>query len=307
MDALLAAVPLARALLSLAEAKRTGVLCVQSGYRSAEVALRDGAVVSLTGVDGELLGDALLRDGELDALLHGAALAEGEPCGPVGHWLVSVGAASREAVDRALTRQLAQRLAALLRFSRPILRFDAGLHEAMWSSPVAVAVPPCVLDGLLALTAAMTHGELARLSGSGSQRLTLAGTKFVAALRLSGRPMDIDPDVPCAHAPDSVRAVLRALGLLVETRVDSNSFSLLLRKQRQIRRHLSAQVLLDLPPHAAPEQARRALRRLAQKLHPDRFATDLPALRVVAGEVMGALSHAEETLRATSAPRHGVG
>ncbi len=307
MDALLAAVPLARALLSLADAKRTGVLCVRSGYRRAEVALRDAAVVSLTGVDGELLGDALLRDGALDASLHGAALAQGEPRGPVGQWLVSVGAASREAVDRALTGQLAQRLAVLLRFFRPTLGFDAGLPEALCSSPVAVAVAPSVLDGLLSLTAGMTHGELAQLSGSGSLRLTRAGAQFVAALRLSGRPMDIEPDGRIAQAPDATRAVLRALGLLVEARVGSNSFSLLLRKQREVRRRASAQVLLDLPPHAAPEQARHALRRLAQKLHPDRFATELPALRVVAGEVMGALSRAEETLRAPSAPRHGVG
>ena len=124
MDALRAAAPLARALLSLADAKRCGVLRVRVGYRHAELVLVDGAVTSIAGVDGELLGDALLREGELDASRHGVALAEAEPDGPVGHWLVAVGAASREAVDRALVAQLERRVAALLRFVGASLHFE---------------------------------------------------------------------------------------------------------------------------------------------------------------------------------------
>jgi len=304
MDALRAAVPLARALLSLAYAKRSGSLHVQVGFRRATVELSQGAVVSLVGVDGELLGDALLREGELDSGRHGAALSEAEPEGPVGRWLVAIGAASREAVDRALVAQLERRLGALLRFAGASLRFEELRAQTLAMPSIVAAVAPSVWSGLLTLAAELTHDERAQLAGQGGLRLTRAGTQFVAALNLSGRPLEIDAVLRREHGHEPARAALRALGLAVDGRVDADAFSLLLRKQREIRRHASAEALLDLPPRPAPEQARRALRRLAQKLHPDRFSGELPALRAVSSEVMRALFRAEEALRDVSLSRH---
>ncbi len=297
MDALRAAVPLARALLSLAYAKRSGALHVQVGYRRAVVELFEGAVMALQGVDGELLGDALLREGELDACRHGAALSEAEPDGPVGHWLVAVGAASREAVDRALVAQLERRIGSLLRFAGASLRFVETPGESARTSRIHAAVAPSVWLGLLLLADDLTHDDRARLAGEGRLRMTRAGAQFANALHGVGSLLEIESVLRRKPGQESARAVLHALGFAVDGRVDANAFSLLLRKQREIRRHASAEALLDLPPHSGPAQARRALRRLAQKLHPDRFSGEVPALRAVSAEVMRALFRAVEALR----------
>ena len=298
MDALRAAVPLARALLSLADAERSGVLSVQAGSRRAEVEFVRGALVALRGVDGELLGDTLLREGALDAQRHGAALSRAEPEGPVGHWLVAVGAASREAVDRALASQLSRRVALLLRFPDATFRFDERALANDQAAAVAIAVAPCVWDGMLPLAGTLTNDELAQLSGAGGLRLTRAGSQLVAELVPAARLPQLESVLRGQCGSEHARAVLKVVGAAFDARVDTDSFSLLLRKQREIRRHASAEVLLDLPSKTAtPDQARRALRRLAQKLHPDRFSGELPALRAVSADVMRALFRAEETLR----------
>ncbi len=300
MDSLRAAVPLARALLSLGDAERSGVLHVHAGYRRVEVEALRGKLIAVRGIDGEPLGDTLLREGSLDASRHGAALSEAEPEGPVGDWLVAVGAASREAVDRALALQLSLRLGQLLRFPCVTLRFidHAVAAEGAENDVVRVAMAPCVWDGMLSLAGMLTHAELSQLTGSGALRLTRAGSQLVSQLvpmaKLPRLESVLSGDCGSSHA----RAVLKVLGAAFDARMDSNSFSLLLRKQREIRRQASAATLLDLPPHSAtPDQARRALRRLAQKLHPDRFSAELPALRAVSADVMRALFRAEETLR----------
>lgn len=306
MDRLRAAASLSRALLSLADAKRTGILRVEAGQRRAELQLLHGAIVSIQGVDGELLGDALLRDGELDARVHGAALSAAEPNGPVGHWLVAVGAASREAVDRALLTQLDRRLSALLRFVGPSVRFIEQAAQVRDVPAASIQVAPALWDGLIELARSLTNAELERLSVPHALRLTRAGEQWASSLVQAGKLGDLAPLLKQASGSVHERAVLCALGLAVDARVDPDAFSLLLRKQRQIRRHVSPEALLDLPERAAPDQARRALRRLAQKLHPDRFSTELPALRAVSHEVMRALFRAEESLRTPPLSRHAA-
>jgi len=112
-----------------------------------------------------------------------------------------------------------------------------------------------------------------------------------AALRAALRA---DPD-PTQHA---LRAVLRVLGAAIERPGHDDAYALLLRKHRQLSRNVSASALLDLPEAASAEHARRALRKLAQKLHPDRFLAGDARLYAVSTLVMGALARAEHTLRA---------
>lgn len=99
-----------------------------------------------------------------------------------------------------------------------------------------------------------------------------------------------------------VRAVLRVLGAAVEhptvAHAPEDAYALLLRKTRELARNESAHVLLDLPAVASAAHARRALRLLAQKLHPDRFHMADARLYAVSERVMGALSQAEHALRA---------
>jgi hypothetical protein len=126
------------------------------------------------------------------------------------------------------------------------------------------------------------------------------------------RPSQVD-DLPAAFSPAALSAALRArpgaeqhalralllvLGVAAERPVHKDAYALLLRKHRQLSRNVSASALLDLPEAASAEHARRALRRLAQKLHPDRFQAGDARLHAVSNVVMGALARAENTLRA---------
>jgi curved DNA-binding protein CbpA len=61
--------------------------------------------------------------------------------------------------------------------------------------------------------------------------------------------------------------------------------------------------LLDLPVDADPADARRALRRLARRVHPDALGPSAPsALRRASSEIMSALIEAERAMRAVEAP-----
>jgi hypothetical protein len=90
--------------------------------------------------------------------------------------------------------------------------------------------------------------------------------------------------------------VFRVLGAVSEPNVPLESYSLLLRKRRQIQRKVGAAALLDLREPVRPEQARRAFRRLAYRLHPDRFQCEQPELRALSSEVMSVLAAAEAQL-----------
>jgi len=305
MDALRTAVPLSRLFLALADSERKSEVRVRARSRSAQVRLERGAVVAIEGVDGELLGDSLLRLGRLDTLKHREALLEGPPMGRVGGWLVQVGAASADSVDAALHAQLQARLTQLLRWT------DASFELVASGAPCAplaaepqarVSITKAVWTGLCHIARDLDAPRLAVLAGDGALKLTHSGTRIVHALAsteqaqwegwLSRAPQE------AARVP---RAVLRALGAAVEANFDGDACNLLLRKQREIRRRVGPRALLDLPSHARSEHARPALRRLAQKLHPDRFQALEPGLRAASHEVMRALSEAERELLASPA------
>ena len=80
------------------------------------------------------------------------------------------------------------------------------------------------------------------------------------------------------------------------------SYPLLLRKRREVRKHVSAHMLLDLPEGAGGRDARLALRKLVRDLHPDRFGERVPpALRRASGEIVTALVNAEARIASGSA------
>ena len=145
-------------------------------------------------------------------------------------------------------------------------------------------------------------GQLSALAGENALKLTNSGRRIVAALE---RSEHVELEAWLARSPQSAlrapRAVLRVLGAAVDETFDGDACNLLLRKQREIRRRVGPHALLDLPAHARSDQARPALRRLAQKLHPDRFHAVEPALRAASQEVMRALSQAERELIASPA------
>jgi hypothetical protein len=325
MDALCAAIPVARGLLKMADTAAPRVLSVVAGSRRALLRTEGGAVVEVCGVEAEPLGDTLLRQGALDAQRHLAALEAAlfsspadsraaRPVQAVGGWLVSVGAASEGAVRAALELQLVARVGALLRWRGAELVLHAtcanaehaapSLHArgtqptapgASADLPVAVALVPCLYAGLLSIARELPTDVLLAHAGRAALRTTRLGQSLEARLAFSFAPLLHKDPRPERLAE---RAALRAIGALVDAGAEIDGYSLLLRKRRELRMRATARRLLDLPDGAPAAQARSAFRRLARKLHPDRFHAGEPALLALSNEVMRALASAEAELSA---------
>jgi hypothetical protein len=298
---------LARALMTLARAERTGVLCVHAGRRGARIAVVDGVprAVRLEEGDADALGDLLLRAGDLDAGLHAEALDGAAPRGPVGAWLVDRGLASRPAVELALRRQLRMRLLAVFRWTGLDYRFEAGTGQVgvPWvSEPMSAA--DLVLGALRHLVAALPARVRARLLRESRYELTPLGECLLGEAALWPEEAALgallrQPSERAAlirHITRSERAAVALCALLLVggVREEAARYGLLLRKRGQVRRAESPRALLDLPEHASAEEGRRALKRLARQLHPDRVGEDAAG---TSNDVLRALLDAERELR----------
>jgi hypothetical protein len=298
MDRLRAVVPLARWLFALAERERDVLVRVKSHGRCAELSLVRGKLCALHGIDVGTLGDDLLRRGALDRSLHGAALERNPPHGPIGRWLIDAGVAPQALVQEALEAQLSARLRTLLAWPELSLEVcpTTNTHVA---SDVRIDLPAALWSALLALAAELS--PLARERASGQRALSLSPFGRRLAQQLSRASVELDvPRIVIANPAPAVsnqRVLFRVLGAVSEHSIADASYSLLLRKQREIRRRESAATLLDLREPVRPGEARRAFRKLAFQLHPDRFQVGAPELCTVSAEVMRALSLAEEQLR----------
>ena len=315
MDALCAAIPVARTLLRVADSASSSSLAVVAGARRATLRVDHGRVCEVSGVDCEPLGDTLLRRGALDFERHHAALSSGFPEQQVGPWLVSVGAASEPAVRAALAEQLRTRIAAVLRMrGAELVLCPARPASVEPGFDVSVDLVCALHDALVAIASELPADVLKARAGQGALRSTRLGSWLESRLHSSlARPRArFEPQQPAPGFANLLtkqptltmwpeRAALRAIGALVEANAEVEGYSLLLRKRRELRNRVSSRRLLDLPDDAAPGQARAAFRGLARKLHPDRFHAGEPALLALSTEIMRALSHAEAQLSAEDA------
>jgi hypothetical protein len=298
MDALCAAIPVARALLRVADTQGTSALQVGVGPEAALLRVERGLLWDVSGVDGAPLGDTLIACGALDVERHRVALSAGVRHQRVGAWLVQVGAASESAVRAALQLQLVRRVSTVLRLrGQELFLRESRLNEGSGFS-VAVPLASAVYVGLLEIARELPDDVLRARAGLSSLRLTRLGHWLEGRLGASAeRPLfaSLLAKEP-VRAQWAERAALRAIGALADERCELDSYSLLLRKRRELISRVSARKLLDLPESAAPERARGAFRKLAQKLHPDRFHAVEPALSAISNEVMRALASAEAEL-----------
>jgi hypothetical protein len=319
VDSLPGAVSLARALLSLSRARQTGVLHVATEIGGCWLVIVDGvprAASALPGRD-DTLGDALVREGALDPHAHHEALRRSERTyGPVGHWLVDAGLVGRPALELALRRQLRDRV--LHVFACQTLDYRFELRAPAPDAPLIeepVGTADLVLAAMRAQVATWTRERLLAAVEPGELRATALGTMLareaalwpeeaaVTALLAQGTTLERVLQLT-GGAPRALRllAAMSLLSAVAARPTREQRFSLLVRKREQLRHCASPRALLDLPNDAAPAEARRALRRLASRLHPDAFgphATD--AVRRASSEVLGALIDAEHELR-TEAP-----
>lgn len=316
MDSISSAVSFARALWALRRGAATGVLTARGDAQHCRIALVDGTPRAATQLRAETtLGDALVAEGDLDLGRHGRALFTAPPQGPVGGWLVSQRLASGPAVALALRVQLRRRVLRVLAFRGIEYGFTPGAAEVGLvhvDEPVSTA--DLVMSGMRRLLGQHDMRQLAPLLPRGRVRLTDSGLQLLdeaalwpseaAIVPLLRRGADLAALTARAQDCDRARrtvAALCLLGVAQGRRVRPSSYALLARKRRELRRRSPAHALLDLPAHASPDEARRALRRLALHLHPDQLGPDAPPPILRAStEVMGALIAAEGHLRLAS-------
>lgn len=312
MDALCAAIPVARALLRAADTVASHTLTVAAGRQRATLHIAHGQLWDIDGVDDEPLGDALLSSGALDMERYRVALEQHAPRGRVGLWLISVGAASESSVRAALSGQLERRVESVLRWrgaelvlaragaaaSCSVLRPASQTARANAALQVSAPLASSVYAGLVRIAAELPPDVLRARAGDGMLRLTTLGQWLAPKLAPAAAPAATLLAAHAAREHWPARAALRAIGALVERNAELDGYSLLLRKRRELARHASARRLLDLPEGARPEQARLAFRKLAQKLHPDRFHATQPGLTDLSNKVMCALVSAEAELSA---------
>jgi hypothetical protein len=315
MDSMPSAVSLARALLLLSRARRTGVLHIATEFGACRVAVVAGVPRAATALPGfaQPLGDALLADGALDPYAHAEALRASEHAhGPVGRWLVDAGLVSRPALELALRRQLRDRVLQVFACHSLDYRFEPGEPDvgARWiEEPVCTA--DLVLAALRSVVAGWPYERLIAVVDPGALQLNATGAVLVrgaalwpeesaAASLLRGGATLVAVLRATFGADRALRfvAALSLLSALMNASSREQRYSLLVRKREQLRRAAGPHALLELPAHTAPGEARRSLRRLARALHPDALGPDAPdALRRASCEVLAALSVAEQSLR----------
>ncbi len=282
---------LCRTLLRLERASATGTLsitpCTPHGdvasERTAHLRFEQGVPVFLAMDDEHRLGRFVQSPG---------GERDGVPCG--AHWLRDE-SITRGELAHALRRQLRRRMAVLLGWQRVALRFDPTQTTGA-CLPEPIPARELVAHALRRSLSDVDRDSEARLRHETWRlRVSLDDVGLAPAERAMCVPLKhgATGEVIIAVGGNSVRALatLHAWqrgGLIEPARRGDHRE--LLRKRRQLRERANPQALLDLGPGATRADARRALRRLVRKVHPDRFE---PQLARASEDVVRALVQAE--------------
>jgi hypothetical protein len=219
--------------------------------------------------------------------------------------------ATRAAVERALGDQLRARILAVFRWRDLKFRFEHTQPEIGASGPerpiplgeLAVAAARAVFDAAAFDALLREQAERRMLPSAFGRALLDDPATFTCGalpelLRSSASLEQLAK--ACANSAADLRTLgaLCWLSAIVPAADGGSSYRLLLRKQVQLRRRASAAELLEVDRNARHGASRKALRRLARRVHPDALGpTAPPLLRAVSGELMQALVQAEEQLR----------
>lgn len=280
-----------RTLVRLERARATGTLsiipCTATGEevidREATLRFEEGVPVFLAMNDQHRLGRFVTHPGGVE---------RDSPCGAT--WLRDAHI-TRGELAYALRRQLRTRMAVILGWQRVALRFDRAANEGP-RLPEPIPARDLVAHALRrSLTSVDADTETRLREETWRLRVPLDDVGLAPHERAMCVPLRQGAlgEVVLAVGGNSVRAVriLHAWqrGGLIESarRGDHRE---LLRKRHQLRQQANPRALLDLGPGASRDDARRALRRLVRKVHPDRFD---PQLARASEDVVRALVRAE--------------
>jgi hypothetical protein len=317
MDTPADVVALARGLITLSRAGCTGVLTITASGKQCQVALAQGGARAATaGGESVLLGDYLLRRGELDIAAHEAALCDDGPRTPVGAWLFARGIASQSAIEGALQDQLCARVLAVFRWRGLSYTFEPGaadigvpwLHAPVDLAELALAgaraaVEPLLLDKWA--SAGLETPVVLSAFGRALLRTETLSASMPNLRALLWQGARLQQLVAACHGSETELRSLAALcwlSAIVPAAESCSRYSILLRKHGQLRRRASAAELLEVGRDAAAHDVRRALRRLAKDVHPDALGPLVPSgVREASGELMRALVQAEHELRPSPA------
>lgn len=290
------------ALLAIERAKSTGVFEVAGAGARLELMIEKGAPVFAT-FSGEAdaaysIGEVLIARQAIDVVAYAKALQRNPPVAPIGEWLVRSGSTSQRQLEDALAEQMVARVARGLNMRNTTTDFIANKRAARFTRVEGVTIADLLVSAVRRLLPpAPLRGAPARLS------LTRVGRELVKTLSVSDEARGVITLLSRAPAELSVLrssitadaegtlAALIAVGAVGTA--TTAPYRLLLRKHREVQRSVGPQVLLELPRGADRGEARRALRRLAKELHPDRFSQHDEAVQRTSREVMRALLDAE--------------
>jgi hypothetical protein len=289
-------------MLALARGQATGALTIEGRGRRADLFVDRGVPVALAwhGGHGDRLVEILEACGDFDGHRYARALSFGAPPGSFGTWLVDHGVTSTAAVSLALRTQVRRRIALLMASGSVRGVFDAERVPGCSRLPEPMTMADIVVRGMRARTEGWAYEWMVRqlpeqltLTGVGEQTATdvalwPAEVATVGLLRRAFPGSVASTEV--ARTPDALRFVfaLWEIGGVVAPGPGSGAYSLLRRKRQHLRTGAPATALLDLPASADAREARSAVRRLVQVLHPDRFEGCAPRLRGVSSEVVAA-------------------
>jgi hypothetical protein len=228
----------------------------------------------------------------------------------LGHWALRVGATDARALSHALRKQVQRRIGWLFGLDPPELRLTNGrLDPDMEPLEEPPTTSELIVSALRDRVASEPLFTVRRRLGEGLFVLTPLGRELLqdavlwpeeqamVPLLEAGAPIDALL-AACRHSPRAQRTLyaLRIVGACGPPE-PREGYAVLLRKTRQMRRAAEAAELLDLPAYAGGDQARRALRRLARTVHPDRFGAAAPlAIRDASARVMTALNRASRDM-----------
>jgi hypothetical protein len=304
------AAALARGLLILARSGRSGALTIHASRATAKVGVRDGRVVAMRidPDDGDSLGAALRRMGAWDE--ERAKRAGAPPLGtPVGTWGIAVGATSAAAVSCALRQQLRRRIDRLFALEPHELSLSSGSCDV---GVPQIAEPPTSAELIVSALRERVQDEplltVRRRLGDGMLVLTPIGKELLASAVLWPEEQAMVPLLTAGASVDAVVAATsgspRAQRTLYALRMigacgppePREGYAVLLRKKRQLERGARPAELLEVAPGSRGPNTRRALRRLASVVHPDRYGDAPDAIRAASHEVMTAIVRAQRDL-----------